>query len=470
MPDRAGEGCAWVDGAPAGLVLALDVAGSTDANDVSSMIRRLTSALDALESRGLVSDLRARPLVAMPLIGVGRAGLGGRTGEVISALLGAIADHFDRSPSGGFDLAIVTRDSSSIAALQHARRARFVAVAGGSTPQWLDRIVAAARKGELAVMFGAGASASLGLPMWNGLLARLVESLDDPSLGEMDLTGLDPVDAATLLIEAGGAAWFAAALARLLATPRHSLTHGLIANLRCPLTITTNYDQGFELAAESITGIPVAVLPWDGDPGGGPRILKLHGDLTRGQLVLSRDQFVAMHAFRRPLAGVLQSRMLIGQLLAVGTSMSDATLVHAAEEFRALIEQAHGPGAASDSPPERATAGTVVLTGSDPARVRLLERSFCVVEGDNDRGILESARDVDVLLDWVAMQTSSDLSFALDSRYRAILSPADQSLAETLSALAGAGAMEGRPESELHQSLVTYLQSLGIDGRGPRRP
>jgi hypothetical protein len=150
--------------------------------------------------------------------------------------------------------------------------------------------------------------------------------------------------------------------------------------------------------------------------------------------------------------------------------MSDATLVHAAEEFRALIEQAHRPGAASDSPPERAEAGTVVLTASDPARVRLLQRSFEVIEGDTRLGVRESARDVDVLLDWVAMQSSSDLSFALDSRYRAILSPADQSLAETLSALAGAGAMKGSPESELSQSLGAYLRSLGIDGRGPRRP
>jgi hypothetical protein len=61
------------------------------------------------------------------------------------------------------------------------------------------------------------------------------------------------------------------------------------------------------------------------------------------------------------------------------------------------------------------------------------------------------------------MQTSSDLSFALDSRYRAILSPADQALAATLSALAGAGAMEASPESELRQSLGTSLRSLGIE-------
>jgi hypothetical protein len=460
-----GEGHAWVDEAPAGLVLAVNVAGGNSDNDVASMIRRLAASFGALEERGLRTRFRSRPLVAMPLVGVGRAGLGGRTGEVIASLLDAIDDHFDGSPAGGFDLVIVTRDSSSIAALQHERRTRFSATSTGVVPEWLERLVAAGRAGELAVMFGAGASAALGLPMWDELLRELVRSLDDPGLSRMDLTGLDPTDAATLLIEAGGTVWFSDALARLLATPRHSLTHGLIANLRCPLTITTNYDQAFELAAESITGSPVAVLPWDEDSGAGTRVLKLHGDLTRGQLVLSRDQFVAMHAFRRPLAGVLQSRMLIGHLLAVGTSMSDSTLVHAAEEFRALIVQAQRAGGTPGERTGGARAGTAVLTSSDPARVRLLDRSFTVVEGDLEHGVRESARDVDVLLDWIAMQASSDLSFALDARYRALLSPADQDLAARLMSLAGTGA-QGHPSS-LRSSVEAYLESLGASGVAP---
>ena len=46
------------------------------------------------------------------------------------------------------------------------------------------------------------------------------------------------------------------------------------------------------------------LLLWASDSGRGPRILKLHGDLTRGQLVLSRGRFISMHAFRRPLPGV----------------------------------------------------------------------------------------------------------------------------------------------------------------------
>jgi hypothetical protein len=156
--------------------------------------------------------------------------------------------------------------------------------------------------------------------------------------------------------------------------------------------------------------------------------------------------------------------MLIGHLLAVGTSMSDSTLVHAAEEFRALIGQTQAANTSQGTPVVDARAGTVVLTSSDPARVRLLDRAFTVVEGDAEHGVRESARDVDVLLDWVAMQSSSDLSFALDARYRALLSPADQDLAARLMSLAGDGPGAEGHASSLRSSVNVYLASLGASG------
>lgn len=450
------HGWAWVPSAQGSRTLALNVAGSEFPTDLKGMLHRFANALQELDTTQLDTRFRARPLVAMPLIGLGGAGMGGRTGEVITALLTSIDRHFETHPSGVFDLAIVTRERSCIAALQHERRRRQPTTRE-TTPTWLSNLVTSGRRGELAVMFGAGVSAALGLPMWNELLETLVKSLEDSTLNGMDLSGLDPTDAATLLIETGGSEWFSKALSEALATARHSLAHGLIANLGCPLVITTNYDQAFEIAAGAITAAPVTVLPWDEDTPRGPRILKLHGDLTRGQLVLSRDQFVAMHAFRRPLAGVLQSRMLIGRVLAVGTSMSDATLVHAAEEFRALMHQANAEGAtrAQDN------AGTIILTGGDPARARLLSRSFNVVNGDGSRGIREAARDVDILLDWLAMQVSNDLSFTLDPRFSSMLNDTDKELAGALCVLARKSTPRQAPVTELRQSLSRYLESLG---------
>ena len=206
-------------------------------------------------------------------------------------------------------------------------------------------------------------------------------------------------------------------------------------------------------------GSKAVVLPWDLDQGTGARVLKLHGDLTRGQLVLSRDQFVAMHAYRRPLAGVLQSRMLIGHLLTVGTSMSDTTLVHAAEEFHALIRQARDV----TTPTSRSNAGTVILTTPDPARARLLSRAFTVVSADGHHGVQESARDIDVLLDWLVMQASDDLSFALDPRYAALLTPADQDLATALRSLASEESENlADDSSDLAMAVSRFLHSLGL--------
>lgn len=456
-------GFVWVDSPTGRSVLALDVAGDGSDLGVGPMVERLRAALAALEARGLSSDYRARPLVAMPLIGVGKAGHAGRTGEVIAALLDAVDDHFSRFDTGSFDLVIATRDPSSIAALQHERRTRIPAGELEQTPRWLIDLVNAARSGRLAVMFGAGASAALGLPMWKGLLDLLVENLQGSDLTASDLARLDPTDAATLLIEAGGEEWFDRALGELLGTSRFAVTHALMANLRPPLAITTNYDQAYEAAAATVFGAPAVVLPWDSDEGAGARVLKLHGDLTRGQLVLSRDQFVAMHAYRRPLAGVLQSRMLIGHLLAVGTSMSDATLVHAAEEFHALIRQARAASPTSRDP----NAGTVVLTRADPARARLLGRAFTVVSADDPNGVLESARDIDVLLDWLVMQSSSDLSFALDSRYEALLGPSDLVLATALRNFVVENRTHLQSEgSDLARAVNELLSSLGMPEGG----
>lgn len=442
-------------------LLALNVGGGRTGNSVDRLRGRLAKALDLLERElaGWTPEHRSRPLVAMPLVGVARGALGGETGQVIRELLDCLNQHFERRAAGarGFDVALVCHIDSDYAAVQHARRhGKPIKV-----PEWLEVVVAAARTGEMAIIFGAGASASLGLPLWSDLLGQLGDLIQDPDLRPSDLARLDPIDAATILIEISGEEVFRSRLKEILVRDRHALTHGLIANLRPTLAITTNYDKGYEMAAEALTGVPATVLPWQTPAAvGSARILKLHGDLDLGQIVLSRDQFVAMNAFRRPLAGVLQERLLIGHVLAVGTSMSDSTLVHAAEEVRALVKVA-----ATGHP--RGKCGTVVLTSPDPARSRLMSDTFEVVVpgSSSDRPVLlEAARDVDLFLDWLGMSASSDLSFILDARYEALLSEGDARVATLLRQLQmGYQAQrKGSPGStELGHEVVEFLKGLG---------
>lgn len=436
-------------------VFALNVGGREYDNSPKAVADRLSRALAVLEQSPPTTTHRARPLVAMPLIGVGRGGLGQDTGEVIQALLATASEHFtQRSPnSAGFDVALVCHRGSDYAAVQHVRKT------GRPTSEWLSALEGHAERRDLAVMFGAGASAGLGLPLWSELLSHLSKASADQDLQSMDLSGIDSIDAATILIEAVGKTAFQKNLRATLDRRRHALTHGLIANLHPPLAITTNYDHAYEIAVRGLTGAGPVVLPWDKPTDARPRLLKLHGDLTRGQIVLSRDQFVAMHAFRRPLAGMLQERMLVGHLLAVGTSMSDSTLVHAAEEVRALVKRTGRPG--------RGHAGTVVLTTEDPARARLLADAFEVVCPGGAGSVQENARDVDVLLDWLAVKASTDLSFVLDPRYHGLLNDEDRPLADCLSGfLTGCrGTLNLRSqtadEGELGRAVREFLTRLG---------
>ena len=456
------HGGAWLGEVDARLLFAVNVGGTSYRNSVTGLVERLSMALGVLEERleAYVPAHRARPLLAMPLIGVENGRLGEETGDVIAALLTAIQEHCDGRDADvrGFDVALVCFTDSDYAAVQHARRRGSSGSLDGKAREWLEPLVMHARAGGLAVVFGAGASASQGLPLWPDLLEDLSKRIDDFPMTADDLASLDPIDAATILIESAEDDEFATWMREILGRERHSLTHALIASLRPSLAVTTNYDQGYELAAEVVTGVPATVLPWDTATPGSAKILKLHGDLTRGQIVLSRNQFVAMAAFRRPLSGILQERMMIGYVLAVGTSMGDSTLVHAAEEVRALAQ-------AVDPAHPRGTSGTVIFTTPQPARTRLMQGTFDVAtagETSERADVLEAARRVDLFLDWLAMQASSDLSFVLDKRYRTLLGEEDRRVATLLEELRdGFSRSEIHDQTELDRAVRAFLRKLG---------
>ena len=470
------------------MLVPCDVGGATTDNTVEAMMERFQEALVLLAAWIATGDpslvrphpgapppvrerRRARPLLAMPVIGTSAGGLGETRGDVIRQLLAGIGEFLDDYEGRGeaYDIVLVCRSAADYAAVQHVRRQELEL---DEIPEWLQTLVDHARRGRLAALFGAGASAAAGVPLWGELLDLLAARFEMPEATAKGLKDLDPTDAATLLAERAselhgpaGPRLFKEALQELVGLDRATLTQALLANMRLSVAITTNYDQGYELAIEGMGIGEPAVLPWDhASEKAGPLVIKLHGDVDRGLIVLSREDFVAMHAFRRPLAGVLQDQMLSGHVLIVGSSMSDPTLVHAAEEVAGLLRQVSANAAESsgDGVENAASPGGTILMGNPhAARQQILSRSLTVVTATQTRMTSTvAARRIDIALDLINCLASRDLSFALDERYADLLSEDEADLAGEMRELRFVLGLEGGG-SPLHEEVRGFLRSLG---------
>ena len=460
-----------------------DVGGARSDNSVEEMVDRLDDALILLAAwiatgnpdlvrwhEGTTepsrTPRRARPLLAMPLIGTRAGGLGDERGYVIEAVVDKLhefLDDYEDRPEA-YDIVLVCHSASDYAAVQHVRRERARV---HPQPEWLARLVNYAQSGRLAVMFGAGASAAAGAPLWSDLLTQLAERFEVPEATAQGLHDLDPTDAATLIAERAGQVHgdrgpelFREALNGLVGLDQPTLTHALLANMQPAIAITTNYDQGYELAVEGMGAGEADVLPWSRrTTGDAPLVLKLHGDVERGLIVLSRDDFVAMHAYRRPLAGVLQNHLLAGHVLIVGSSMSDATLVHAAEEVAGLLRQVGSDADGSVGAGEK--SGTILVGNPHPARQEILSRSLSVVTASDSKvNSAVAARRIDIVLDLINCLASSDRSFLLDRRYIDLLPMDEHELVTELIELARRLDRE-QGWTDLQEVVSAFLKSLG---------
>ena len=442
-------------------VLVVNVGGTTVMNDPAELSARLRRALQGFQDR-LDSDPSQIPthrgdrvLLALPVIGVGRGGLGGRTGDVLRHLAEALSTRQEwLSGANGFDTVVVCRSKSDYAALQHVRRRTLRDV-----PDWVRRLADFAREGRLTIMFGAGASVPLGLPSWAGLLDHVGAELRMGVQERQALVELDPVDAATILADrAGSNDKFHALVAPFVTTNEVSLTHGLMASVGTRMAITTNYDHCYETAVLAAGDGQVVVLPWEQvTDSEALAILKLHGDVSRGQIVLAREDFASMQVRRRPLIGVVQERLLVGHVLTVGSSVSDPTLVQAAEEVGSLLSQVRDP--------VDQTFGTVVLTQRHMARELLLGRNFdlALPEAADRSSVEDVARRVDLLLDLIACLASNSLAFALDPKYEGLLDESEAAVASELRE-AARGVLTRLRESdgsELTARAGEFFTSLG---------
>ncbi|MGB8019814.1 MAG: SIR2 family protein [Candidatus Nanopelagicales bacterium] len=464
------------DGAGERLLLATDIAsGSEDIAHLTGGLEAALAEAAAQFERFTWTDprdhqdtlRRDRPLLAMPLVGSGRGGFRHAQGRVVREVLRTLDRRLPELP---FDVVLVCWTRAQYAAVQSTRRSAGLAQPelSGALAAAIPELAKRAARGSLGVLFGAGVSMPLGLPSWTELLAILAEGHD---LGA--LQDLDPVDAASLIVSRLEPEVFAQRLGEHVTIARHSLAHGLLASLRPAVGVTTNYDRGYELAlAHVVGGSTPPMLPWTWpDRPGVPRVLKLHGDVELGSVVLSREHFVEMHALRRPLTALLEEQMLANHVLAVGTSMSDATLVNAIAESAALLASVRPRGT------ERKVLGTVLMTMAHKARASLLSGSLDVLaanqppaEGAEPLGVLAAARVTDMFLDALAMNAALELSYLADPAFDdLVVDPRLGEVAVLARSLRAAVDGAGVQGDLSWQPLLEALDGVGATAR-PRPP
>jgi len=245
------------------------------------------------------------------------------------------------------------------------------------------------------------------------------------------------------------------------------MSHVQLAALDCGEVVTTNYDSLFEAAvnANRDESSRITVLPFEQKKPFDQWILKMHGDLEHdGDLILSRSDFVGYASTFGPVGAIVQAIMLTKHLLVVGTSLTDDNFLRLAYEVTNYLR--------TNAPDRQLVAanplGTVLDLEKNPVKESLWEGTFDVVGVSNSTNTNESARDLSIMLDFIAMHAAEE-SHLLDQRYDTLLTqPGEKdaaahalSLAREIEPLASA---EDDPRSGWRR-LHTLLRDLGAPAR-----
>ena len=437
------------------VLAAIPVEGTDDPAYNAETIRQFVAEAMTLDSpNGWERD---RPLLAVPLVGTGRSGGHLDRGKHLRGLLEVLAE---QAEAHGVDIALVTRDAATTAAAHAVRRAMTDRPSlawdglGDGLVDEAERLAGLARDGRLVVFSGAGLGRSAGLPDWKGLMDALADEAGFDTAGKKLLETMDYLDQAALVAGRLGDTAMVDRIANLLNAPHHGLSHGLLANLPVREFATMNYDELHEMAAAG-AGQQLSVLPYESV---GPRwLLKLHGcihDGRRGDIVLTRSDYLRVNEHRATLTGLVQALLVTKHMLFVGFSLKDG-------HFHGVV---HDVRRALGERPTGHTLGTALVLQADALQKELWDKEIKPVALGN--GDLASARRLELLLDWVVTASNTSDEHLFDPTFADVLTPAERTLRDRLAQLVQNKAdVAAAPAWQRVRSL---LLDLGCEGAANR--
>lgn len=397
------------------------------AQNVGEFLRRATDARAAL--------LRARPLLALPIVGTGFGGKHMDAGWVLDAVMPVLFEHVARED---VDVVLVAWSRVDFAAAQAARRAclgpDLSAWPGELRPEVCAearRLALLAAQGRIAVFMGAGVSAGAGFPTWGALLDRMAREVGFTEEERSGLLGLGVLDRATVIGRRIGDrhAIGEAATAALGDAAGHALAHALLSGLPVREFITTNYDQCFEEVSEAV-GTPVARLPYAPASTARRWLLKMHGCVTVPEdIVLTREDFMRYQTRSAALAGIVQAMLITRHMLFVGFSLED-------DNFRRIVDAVRQALTSAD----RDELGTVVSLFGSPLMEQIWGDDLQWVpldpspapSGDGfSLALSERAREFEIFLDALSFHASAP-SHLLSPRFEGVLTEDEKALREAL--------------------------------------
>ncbi len=390
-----------------------------------------------------------RPLLALPLLGVGLGGMAERKGEVVIACVRSIVAamaHVDA------DVVLVLADDQAFAAALQARQS----VLGDSGWAGLEPhregavdLARRARAKQLVLFVGSGASTGAGGLSWKGLLRALGAQAgwDKPQLTEL-VDHLDARDAGQVLNGYFGAAELRRRVVALTRVERPSLMHQLLASLPVEQVITTNYDEGLELSFAA-AGRALPVLP---QPEATRWLLKLHGSVSRPKsIVLSRDDYLRWEEHGAAFGAVVQALLLTRHLLFVGYGLGDDNMHRLMHGVRAALggrEQRVG----------ESKLATVVAAAPESLADRVWEEDLRFVR-------MTTGPDIDAhgaarFLDLVVSLTAAPAAHLLDPSYAFMFGEDELAFGRALRAAVTAAHAAGVP-TDVRAALDEALAPLG---------